>query len=341
MKQNRILFVLIIIALLLTHLNTGYAQQNFAKLGVTLAAGHPALNSLKHFQDKLREQLTIQIFPDAQLGTAQQLMEGLQFGDIELGILPLESVSRIAPKLSLLELPYLFRDNTHRAQVLDGPLGKRFLEDLDKLNLVGLGFLETSSRAYLSKDQPLNTPEAFQGRTIALICPFSEDDCQHQPYEHNVRLLNLMGAHAETISLDALEESLRTGQADAVEYLPFIGMERGFKDSGFSTLALPAHRTIPALLVAGKRWFDTLAPQTREAIVRASNTLVRQQKHAMEDALEDQYTALQTQGIEVAEERSEGLQKKVQTLYTEKAEQFGPEFGQFFQAVQEITKGGE
>ncbi|MCP4400184.1 MAG: hypothetical protein GY801_23115 [bacterium] len=336
MKHSTILTVFTVISTLFASTGSGYAQQDFAKLATTLAAEHPSLDALKHFQDSLNELLVIRTFPDAQLGSAQHIIEGLQFGDIEMGVLPLESVSLRAPSIAMIGIPYLFRDDTHRNQVMDGPLGKQFLKALDELNLVGLGFLETGPRFFLSKDQPLDSLENFQDRTIALVCHLSENECRNQVRELTVQSLNVMGGRPTIISLETLQESLKSEKPDAVEYLPFIGMERHLKESEFNMLTLPAHRTIPTILVAGKRWFDALSPQTREAIARASNRLVRQQKKVMEEALRHEYAALQAQGVEIAEEEREGLQEAVQALYKERPEQFGPEFEQFLQAVQMI-----
>ena len=337
MKYIRILSIFTVISLLLAGTNSAYAQQAFAKLGTTLSDGHPALASLEHLQNSLNEDLIIQVFPDAQLGSAQQIMEGLQFGDIEMGLLPLESVSHRVPALAMLGLPYLFRDNSHQAQVLDGPLGKRLLETLNELNLVGLGFLETDSRYYLSKDElPLSTLDRIQGRSIAIICPFSESACHGPMYTLSVQSLHLMGAHPVILPLGALQKALESEQPDSIEYLPFIGMERQLKDSAFKTLTLPAHRSIPTVLVAGKRWFDSLTPQIQHAIVRTSNTLVRQQKRIMEKALQREHAALQAQGIEIAEEESGRLYEAMQTLYRKNTEDFAPEFEQFLQDAQKI-----
>lgn len=341
MKHTRILAVFTVIISLFSGTNIGYAQQGFAKLGTTLGTNHPALDALKHFQGSLNEELAIQIFPDSQLGSAQQIMEGLQFGDIELGILPLGNVSRHAPFLTVLGLPYLFKDDTHRAQVLDGPLGKQFLDALGELNLVGLAFLETCSRFFLCRDQSLHTQEDFQDRTIALICPLPESECQNQAYELSLQSLRSMGAHPTILPLETLEASLKSESPDVIEYLPFVGMERQIKGSKFKTLILPAHRSMPTILVAGKRWFDTLQPQTQEAIFRASNTLVRQQREVMKEALRHELSALQAQGIEVAEGEEEGLRQAMQNFYEEMAEQFAPEFEQFLQAVQTLRRDVE
>lgn len=338
MKHIRLLLILILIAPLLPCAESESAQQHFAKLGVSLPAGHPALAPLKQFQFHLSEQLTIQIFPGAQLGSAQQIMEGLQFGDIEMGILPLESISRYTPALNMIVLPYFFRDDTHRAQVLDGPLGKQLLDELDGLGLIGLGFLETGPRLYVSRDRALNAREDFQGRAVALPCSLPANECEGQSYELSVRSLNIIGANGTLVPLAALGDVLKTEKPDIVEYLPFTGMEHQLNENGLTTLMLPLHRTVPTVLVAGKRWFDTLPPQARKAIAGAANTLVRQQRGAIKNALEHEYVMLEAQGIKIITRKHEELQQAMQTLYEENADEFGPGFGRFLRTAQQVGR---
>jgi TRAP-type C4-dicarboxylate transport system substrate-binding protein len=303
-----------------------------------LSARHPVQEALEHFRDSLNEQLTLQIFPDAQLGSAQQMMEGLQFGHIEMGILPLESLSRSVAELGMLELPYLFKNDNHRSQVLDGPLGKRFLSSLDELNLVGLGFLESCPRFFVTKEQPFSTLEAFQDRRIALVCPFSEIECQGRLYEGAFHLLELIGARPSIIPFTKLQEFLETETVDAIEYPPFFGIEDVFRGGDFKTLTPAAHRTLPTILVASKRWFESLAPETRETILRASNTLVRQQQQIMQGVRQNIYETLQAQGMRIAMQEDGDLYEATQAFYNTHAQEFGPEFTQFLQAIQKIAR---
>ncbi len=337
MKRYRLLSVLSALVLIVIPLTTGHAQEHFAKLGSTLSCGHPLQRALKDFCDSLHGDLTLQIFPNGQLGTAQHILEGLQFGYIEMAVLPLESLSQEAALLDILGLPYLFKDATHRAQVLNGPLGKRFLDALETLNLVGLGFLDTYPRFYVTKQESLESQTSFQDRQVVLVCPLPEQECRQRVHdERPVQFFELMGAQSRAIPLEKVRETLESDPPDLIEYLPFTGMEAVFEGSEFNTLILTAHRRPPAVLLAGKRWFESLPSELKEKIFRASNTLVRQHVQLMQDALRHTHTTLRTQGMNIAEPPNEGIFEAVQMLYATHAHEFGPDFKQFWRAIQNI-----
>lgn len=65
--------------------------------------------------------------------------------------------------MGILDLPFLFRDYRHVDKVLDGPIGDRLLEDLDKADLKGLAFRENGFRNLTNSKQAVRFPGDDKG----------------------------------------------------------------------------------------------------------------------------------------------------------------------------------
>ncbi|PIE33444.1 hypothetical protein CSA56_11600 [candidate division KSB3 bacterium] len=336
--------LIIITVLWIFAAHTGHSESLFVKFGTTepFPSESPTAQALQVFQQEvvniLGPRLRLQIFPDGQLGSALQLMEGLQFGNIEMGILPAELLNPHLPILSSLSMPYIFRDNTHRFRVLDGPIGKQLLAMFEALNLLGLGFLDTGMKGFLTKTDPLSSPEDFQDQHIGIIryClepPCSDIRCQLPTYH-----LETLGATEETILAENIAAAWQSNALTGLEYTPLQHIVPHMLPSEDTLhLTITAHTALPDVIIVSKRWFDSLEPQIQQALIKASAHMVAHQRECFADAQQREYEALQAQGLILNNPvEYEKFWEAIQPMYQAVGKQAGAEFTSILQRIRAI-----
>ena len=87
-----------------------------ATVEIKVAHGSPATDDKleesaqvmrKYVEEKSKGSLKMTTFPNAQLGSERENMEGLQLGTIEMAIITTGPVAGIYPEIMVLDLPYL------------------------------------------------------------------------------------------------------------------------------------------------------------------------------------------------------------------------------------------
>ena len=126
---------------------------------VTIRIGHSASEdniyqvACEAFRDKLTELLgedrvTVEIYPNASLGTQTQMIEMMQMGTLDA--VAFGRHSQIDSRLDVLNLPFLFEDEAHMTKVLRGEEGtdirKRIGECFENAGIVMLGMFEAGFR---------------------------------------------------------------------------------------------------------------------------------------------------------------------------------------------------
>jgi TRAP-type C4-dicarboxylate transport system substrate-binding protein len=132
-----LLFLVLTLGLTFGIAEQGYSQAPIViKLGNVQATADIVQTGLKKFADLVNErtkgQIQVQVFPASQLGTEQELLEGVQLGSIHMFEGSTGSVGRFLIDLEAFAAPYIWRDPDHMLKVVRGPIGQGLAERLVK-----------------------------------------------------------------------------------------------------------------------------------------------------------------------------------------------------------------
>lgn len=91
------------------------------RLGTPTGGKHQQNVTMEEFKSRIEEAsngaIEVQLYPTSTLGTAPQMIEGVQNGDIEGVLIPSSYFASYAPAIAILDLPFLFdTDGTAAAQ---------------------------------------------------------------------------------------------------------------------------------------------------------------------------------------------------------------------------------
>lgn len=166
-----------------------------------------ALAFKEHVEKATNGSLKIEIYPAGQLGPAQQVMEGLRLGTVELAVVHDGGIPGVYKTFNVFGLPFLFDNHAHAYAVLDGAFGKELAEDMRKRTGIRLAaFADNGIRHFTNSKRAIRTPEDMKGLKMRV-----------QPSPVFVKLVESLGASPTAIDWGELPAALAQGTADGQE----------------------------------------------------------------------------------------------------------------------------
>lgn len=112
---------------------------------------------------RLPGKFDVAMFPNNQLGDEKQMLEGLQYGTLDVGIITNAAIANVAPAFQLNDMPFLFANEAQAHAVLDGEVGQEMLANLSSKGMTGLGFAEGGFRHMINNTRPVAKPDDVEG----------------------------------------------------------------------------------------------------------------------------------------------------------------------------------
>ncbi|NYT25072.1 TRAP transporter substrate-binding protein [Alcaligenaceae bacterium] len=108
-------------------------------------------------------EVTVQFYPNRQLGDERQMLEGLRFGTVDLALITNSVIAQVEPAFQVFDLPFLFSNEEQAHRVLDSDVGKSISEKLASKGVTSLGFTEGGFRQMLNNSKPVYVPADVAG----------------------------------------------------------------------------------------------------------------------------------------------------------------------------------
>jgi len=271
------------------------------KLGHVATVDNAYHLGAKKFGDLVAErtqgQVTVKIFPNAQLGNERDLIEGLQLGTIQLTVAANAPISRYTTKVLLFDLPFLFRDDAHWDKVVDGKLGEDITSEFPKFGFRSLGYFDGGWRSPYTSKHAITSLNDIQGLKFRTM-----ESPMH------IAIYQALGAKgvpmASSEQYSALEQHVVDG-SDAP--LSFYSQLKHYEVAkNLSTL--PLFKLTVHLLISEKA-FQSMSPEVQKILVQAgkdASLYERKEARAIDAALRGK---LESEGVKVSALKAGELQK--------------------------------
>lgn len=241
-------------------------------------------------------EIKVVFYDQGTVGSERQLLESCFFDVLEMVQVNSSILTMIDPAYSILDLPYLFVTEEQHAAVLNGDIGMKFLQRLEKFNLQGLGFYSTGFRNLFYKypvDRiEVKTPQDFQGLKIRVM---------ESPVMINS--INAIGATATPIPFSELFQSMKTGVVDGAENSARIFMSYKYYEAGCNQFTLTEHFANQHILIANAKWFASLEYKYQKRIKEAIAVSQRQFEEIWEHTTDESLKDMQEKGVRINEIR--------------------------------------
>jgi TRAP-type transport system periplasmic protein len=145
------------------------AQKITIKFGHVGEVTHPYEVTGKKFKElveaRTNGRVEVNTFPAGQLGNERVMLEGVQLGTVETGILSSGSLANFVPQVAVLDLLYLFKDVDEMMMVIEGPVGQDLAKLMSSAGIRKIAPLRLDSR-HVYSNKEIKTPADFKGMKI-------------------------------------------------------------------------------------------------------------------------------------------------------------------------------
>jgi len=166
-------FLIAVIALLtVIAAGSAWAAQTI-KLGVVTKPGSAQNIVAGKFKELVEERsggaLMVKIFHSGSLGNETEILQQIQMGTVELGVITSGPFDSFDPIVRIIDYPFLFKDNEQADEILDGLLGDEILTSLESSGFKGICFSENGFRNLTNSKRAVATPEDIKGLKIRVM----------------------------------------------------------------------------------------------------------------------------------------------------------------------------
>lgn len=301
---------------------------------IVLKLGHgTATDSLYHIgaekfkelvEEKTEGKVTVELFSDGKLGHDKDLVEGMKLGTIQAGMIGVEPLTNIAPKLKATNLPYIFADRETAYKVLDGEVGQEMVENLPSEQGVRiLGYFENGFRNVTNSRNEILTPEDLKG--LKIRTPDSPV---------SLAIFNALGANPTPMSFGELYTALEQGTVDGQENpLALIHSSKLYEVQEY--VSLTGHIYSPMVLAISEKTYQDLGEELQKLVQEAADEAKEYERTVSEEQESELISALEAEGVKISEPDKAPFIEATKDVHLE----FDAEYGaDFYERLIEATK---
>ncbi len=302
-------FALLSVFVLVSVVFTGCQADNdvrVIKLGHGLDISHPVHKAMVFMAERLAEKskgkVKLDIYPSQQLGSERECLELLQIGSLGMTKVSTGVLENFVPELKVLGLPFLFRSNEHRYNVLEGEVGEELLDASIPQRLKGLTFYDAGSRSFYSKT-PIRTPEDLNGEKVRVM-----------ESQTAISMVQALGGSPTPIAYGELYTALQQGIVDGAENnLPSFYTSRHYEVCKFYTM--DEHTAVPDELLISMLLWNKLSKQEQQWIKEAAVESRIYEKKIWHEAELEALEKVQEAGVTIITPDKEAFRERVEPLY--------------------------
>jgi tripartite ATP-independent transporter DctP family solute receptor len=253
----------------------GAAQALELKFADIHPAGYPTVVAEESMGKTLTKEsngeLTFKYFPGGVLGSEKEVIEQMQVGAVQLSRVSLGIVGPVVPDVNVFNMPFIFRDQKHMRDVIDGPVGDEILGKItnSEFGLVALAWMDGGTRSIYTK-KPVRKLEDLKGMKIRV---------QGNPMF--IDMMNAMGGNGIAMDTGEIFSALQTGVIDGAENNPPTLLEHNhFQNAKFYSLT--GHLILPEPIVMSKITWEKLTPD-QQALVKTAAKAAQAEERVLWD----------------------------------------------------------
>lgn len=264
-------------------------------------ANHPTNIAAEWLAEELEKrtdgQVSLTVYPNSELGGPDQIIAGMQVGDVDLAWISSGNLARHIPEFNLFGVSYLIKDNDHYSQV--ATMGSDMMNELEEIvknadlgsQLVGM--MGGSPRRLFNSERPVHAPEDLKGLSIRI---------QDSPVE--AKVWSALGAQPSPLAWDELYTGLQSGVIDGAEASTSAYETNKFYEvAPYHSLTEHQYMFLPVLM--SDKTYEELPGDLRNIVLEAVEEASYKSWEIYWEEEERLVKDLEEQGVEVNEVNTE------------------------------------
>lgn len=268
-------------------------KERTIKYAVIYDMKHPHGLGAQKFADLVAQRsdnkMKVRVYPNASLGGEVAIISAMQGGTVEMTAVATSQLVGVIRDFAALDLPFLFSNEKEVDRVVEGPIGKTFLDKMPDKGLVGLSWFEHGFRNLTNSRRPVTKLEDLQGLKIRV--------------EQNsvaIDTWNTLGTNAVPMPFPELYGALEQKAVDGQEN-PYSTVDSTKFYEVQKYLSVTKHKYTPLVVTLSKKFWDQLSADEKKIIQDAAVEAAVYQRKANRDLSEQYLQSLKKVGMQINE----------------------------------------
>lgn len=236
--------------------DTAGGEERVFKVAFNQSESHPQAQAILALSDELEAQTdgqySLELYPDATLGTQEATIEQIQSGTIDFAFVAGSLLESFSSDIAVVNLPYMYESPEHQTEVLnDEAIVGDLYESLSEDNIRLLAAAHAGVRNMYT-DKAIESPEDLAGYKIRVIGS-----------DTNVKMMELMGGIGAPMAMGEVYTAIQSGVIDGAE-----NNEVTYFDASHYEVApfysATEHLMLPDFFIASPKTWDSLDQETRD-----------------------------------------------------------------------------
>jgi len=258
------------------------------KVANYFAEDHPQNVALRErFKTSVEENsdMSVQIFPNSELGDERQYTNGVRNGSIEMVVAGM-GLQTAEPKIGFTEWPFLFETYDQANTLLNGVVGDEIEPLFRKLGTEPLGWTANGFRV-ISSNRPITRMEDFEGFRMRM-----------PNLAMYVDVGQALGANVQTLGFSEIFTALEQGVVDGQDN-PYATLYNSGWYEVQSDVLESRHMFSPNIYLMNKKFFDNLSEEDQDVIKLAAEEAMEMEWQLMQESEEDIKAKLKEEGLTI------------------------------------------
>lgn len=307
------------------------------RMGLGLAESSPQYISSEYFADILEQRsdgrITVNVFPNSQLGDDVQMMEMLQTGTLDMTYPSSSPATSYVEELAVFDLPFLLPTREAAVAAMRSEAAQEMLDAFDGTGIKALAFSENGFRQLSNSAREVSSPEDVAGLDVRGLAIRTMENPVH------LDIWEALGANPTPMAFGELFSAMEQGVVDGQENPWSTILTSNFyevQEFGSET----RHVYTPFIKMISERTWDNLDPEYQALIQEAALKAADYEIQLSAEYDDWSRNQLEERGMKITrldDEQIAAFQEAVQPVYEEWAPRIGEDLVEEFQNIAESS----
>lgn len=229
------------------------------KFAHVVSAGSPKGKAADLFAKRAEElsngKIKVEVFPSAQLVDDDKVFQELKRNNIQMAAPSFSKFTPIVKEFNLWDVPFIFRDNEHLHNVMDGEVGQILKDKIAQKGFIALDYWDAGFKQFSTNKNPIILPSDARGQKIRIM--------SSKVLEEQMKAID---ANPQNINFGEVYSALQTGVVDGAEN-PLSNLYNSRFYEVQKSVTMTNHGYLGYLVVASEKFWEEL-PEDLKAVVK-------------------------------------------------------------------------
>lgn len=268
----------------------------------------------KRVEELSRGKIKVEVYPNAQLCGDKVVLRKLKFNAVQMAAPSFSKFTGLVPQLALFDLPFLFKDSNHLHKVLDGEVGKKLLNLVEKKGYVALAYWDNGFKQLTNSKRALIRPEDAKGLKFRVMSS-----------KVLIEQFKALGAIPVVLPFSEVYSALQQGVVDGQENtISNIYTKKFYEVQKYMTIS--NHGYLGYMVVISKKFWNKLPNDMKNVIKQAIKEATEKERIWAKELNDNQFAKIKEYANKTKKLEIITLTSKERELWVKKLRTIYPKF---------------